>query len=100
MGGTIQFIDNMQWYHGLCGQVPELRHLLLNNPLLQYILTKVGMPKLSEMAMGEVQKRQRTGAAFVSSDRKDLLGQLIEGGDKSPTKFSEMDIFAISHGAM
>lgn len=100
VGGTIAFIDSVQWYHGLCGQVPEMRHILLFNPLLQSIINKIGMPKLTEMAMGEVQKRRQTGTAFLSPDRKDLLGQLIEGGDKSPTKFSEMDIFAISHGAM
>jgi hypothetical protein len=36
----------------------------------------------------------------LTPDRKDLLGQLIEGRDKDSTKFSDLDIFAVSHGAM
>jgi hypothetical protein len=100
VGGAIKFIDNFQWYNGLVGQVPELRHLLLNNPLWQSILTSLGMPKITEMALNEVQKRRQTGNAFLTPDRKDLLGQLIEGRDKDSTKFSDLDIFAVSHGAM
>lgn len=100
VGETIKFIDTMQWYNGLVGQVPELRHLLLNSPLWQFLLTSFGLPKITEMAMHELQKRKQTGNSFLEPDRKDLLGQLIVGRDKDPTKFSEMDIFAVAHGAM
>jgi len=52
------------------------------------------------MAMNELQKRKQTENSFLEPDRRDLLGQLILGRGKDPTKFPESDIFAIAHGAM
>ena len=99
--GTIKFIDGVQWYDGIIGQVPELRHVLRESPLFQYIIFSIlSPPQLTRMALGEVSKRKSTGANFLEPERRDLLGQLMEGSAKDPSKFSEMDVFSVAHGAM
>ena len=103
VGSTIKTIDAIQWYNGMVGQVPELRYLLLNNPLFIYLQNHVlPPPLLTKMALGEIKRRkEQAGDKFyISPDRKDLLGQLLEAHSAHPDRFSEMDVFSIAHGAM
>ena len=100
VGDTIKLIDEMQWYNGVVGQIPELRYLLLNNPVWQYLQLHVFKPPyLTQMALGEVERRKKSDG-FYLSERKDLLGQLMQAHSANPERFSELDVFAISHGAM
>jgi hypothetical protein len=100
VGGTIKLIDDVQWYDGIIGQVPEFRHVLRESPIFQYLITLLSPPQITQMALGEIAKRKQSGGPFLQPDRRDLLGQLLEGSAKDPTKFSEMDVFSVAHGAM
>lgn len=55
-------------------------------------------PLIVIWAASELQKRKQHGD-FIS-DRKDLLGQLLQAHKENPDKFSEGDVFAIAFGAM
>ena len=100
VGGTIKMIDDVQWYDGIVGQVPEMRYLLRDSPVFKYIISWLSPPRLAQMALEEVQKRKSTGGYYLSDDRKDLLGQLMEGSAKDPGKLSEFDVFSVAQGAM
>jgi cytochrome P450 len=100
VGGTIKFIDDIQWYDGIVGQIPEFRHVLRESIPFQYLISKLSPPQLTQMALGEVSKRKQTGGNYLQPDRRDLLGQLLEGSAKDPSKLSEMDVFSIAHGAI
>lgn len=99
--GTIKFIDDNQWYNGIIGQIPKMRFFLRENPLYQLVMMLLsGPPKLAVMAFKEVEKRKQTGGFYLSEDRKDLLGQLMEGNAKNPEKLSDFDVFSVAQGAM
>ncbi|OAP65103.1 hypothetical protein AYL99_01075 [Fonsecaea erecta] len=102
IGGTIKLIDDVQWYDGIVGQVPELRHVLRESPVFQYLLTLLSPPQVTQMALGEIAKRKKnkTDGFFLEPDRRDLLGQLMEGSARDPSRFSEMDVFSVAHGAI
>ncbi|KAK5392717.1 hypothetical protein LTR79_009620 [Exophiala xenobiotica] len=103
VGSTIKVIDSMQWYNGMVGQVPELRYLFLNNPLVVYLQNHVlPPPLLTGMALGEIRKRKENSSDkfYLAPDRKDLLGQLLEAHDAHPERFSELDVFSVAHGAI
>jgi hypothetical protein len=100
IGGTIQFIDDVQRYDGIVGQVPELRHLLHDNLICQSVMTFLSPPQIKQMALGEVQKRKAGGGPYLDPGRKDMLGQLLEANAKDPARLSELDMFSVAHGAM
>jgi hypothetical protein len=100
VGGTIKLIDDVQWYDGIVGQIPEFRHILRESPAFQYLITLLNPPRITQMALGEIAKRKSTGRFFLEPDRRDLLGQLMEGSAKDPSKFSDTDVFSVAHGAM
>lgn len=97
--GAIKTIDDVQWYDGLVGQVPEWDFLFRRNPLARF-LSGMDPSKalITRMALEELAKRKRYGEKVI--DRKDLLSQLMAANEKAPEKFGEGDVFAIAHGAM
>ena len=97
--GAIKTIDDMQWYDGIVGQIPEWDHMFRRNPLWKFIPfmdTKNFL--ITRMALDEVGKRKRVGVKEL--DRKDLLSQLLAAHEKAPEAFGEGDVFAVAHGAM
>ncbi|KAJ9602591.1 hypothetical protein H2200_012784 [Cladophialophora chaetospira] len=100
VGGTIKFIDDVQWYDGIIGQIPEFRHVLRESPIVQYLISILSPPQITQMALAEIAKRKKTGGFFLEPERKDLLGQLMQGQAKDSSKFSEMDVFSVAHGAI
>lgn len=97
--GAIKTIDDVQWYDGIVGQIPEFDWLFRRNPLWNY-LPFVGNHNLliTRMAQEEIEKRNRIGTKEL--ERKDLLSQLFEAHEKAPDTFGEGDVFAVAHGAM
>ena len=96
--GTIRTIDNSQLYNGIVGQMPFMDRLLRHNPLWNYVpFLAAGNALITRKALQEVQERMRSN---LSSDRTDLLGQLLEAHQAQPDKFSEADVFAVAYGAM
>lgn len=106
--GCIQYIDDVQLYDGLIGQVPWLHYLLQRNPIMPYIPLLREVPGLSlkagltlRMAREELESRMRLGGdGRSSSGRDDLLAHLIQGHTRAPDKFSLTDVFSVAHGAM
>lgn len=106
VAGAIKTIDNSQWYNGLVGHVPELDRLLRRNPLwklVPWMSTKNAL--VTRMALEEMEKRRPfdkdNGGLLRSGDgRQDLMASLIQGHLKDPHKFTELDVFSVSHGAM
>ena len=94
----IKFIDDVQFYDGIVGQVPWWDKFLRLNPILPYLPVKPKPPLLVLWALNELQKRKAAGN-FIS-DRKDLLGQLMQAHQENSDKFGEGDVFAIAFGAM
>jgi hypothetical protein len=95
----IKYIDDVQWYDGIVGQIPEWDKFLRQNPLLPYLPFVKPKPLLIVIrALTELQKRKQ-GGDFIS-DRKDLLGQLLQAHTENPEKVGEGDVFAIAFGAM
>ncbi|EXJ71095.1 uncharacterized protein A1O5_06088 [Cladophialophora psammophila CBS 110553] len=78
--GCIKYIDDVQFYDGLVGQIPWLHYLLRLNPL----------------AIGK--KMDNNGKS--STGRDDLLAQFIQGHLRAPDKFTEADVFSVAHGAI
>jgi hypothetical protein len=73
----IKDIDDVQWYDGIVGQIPEWDKFLRQNPLLPYLPFVKPKPLLIVIrALTELQERKQ-GGNFIS-DRKDLLGQLLQ----------------------
>lgn len=100
--GCIRFIDNVQFYDGLIGQVPWFHYLLLLNPLLTRI-PGLGLKEmlLTRMAKAELQSRLKVGNnGRPSGGQDDLLAQLMQGHERAPDKFSLTDVFSVAHGAM
>ena len=90
----------MQWYNGIVGQVPFLDKFLRRNPLLPFLPFISGKRNLiTRMALQELDIRKKMGHE-QADERKDLLSQLLSAHRKDPEKFTEGDVFAISHGAM
>ena len=52
---------------------------------------------LSEIALGEIGVRRQGG---MELDRRDLLSRFFEAKETHPDKMTDLDIFAISHGAL
>jgi hypothetical protein len=88
--GMIKFIDEVQFYDGIVGQVPWWDKFLRLNPVLPYLPFMKPKPLLVAI---------KEGGNFVS-DRRDLLGQLMQAHKENPEKFGEWDVFAIAFGAM
>jgi len=97
--GAIKTIDDVQWYDGIIGQIPEWDFALRRNPLAK-LLPGMDPSKslITRMALEELDKRKKYGEKVV--DRKDLLSQLMAANEKAPESFKEGDVFAIAHGAM
>jgi hypothetical protein len=97
--GAIKTIDDVQWYDGIIGQIPEWDFALRRNPLTKYL---PGMDPskslITRMALEELAKRKKYGEKVI--DRKDLLSQLMAANEKAPDVFKGGDVFAIAHGAM
>jgi hypothetical protein len=97
--GAIKTIDEIQWYDGIIGQIPEWDLALRRNPLAKF-LPGMDLSKslITRMALEELGKRKKYGEKVI--DRKDLLSQLMAANEKAPDVFKEGDVFAIAHGAM
>ncbi|KAI7364108.1 GMC oxidoreductase [Hortaea werneckii] len=99
--GAIETIDEMQWYDGIVGQIPEWDWVFRRNPLWKLV---PGLDParflITRMAREEMEKRKRIGEKEVESGRKDLLSQLMAAHEKAPGQFGEGDVFAVAHGAI
>ncbi|KAI6913393.1 hypothetical protein KC318_g1057 [Hortaea werneckii] len=99
--GAIKTIDDMQWYDGIIGQIPEWDWVFRRNPLWKLV---PGLDParflITRMAREEMEKRKRVGEKEVESGRKDLLSQLMAAHEKAPEQFGEGDVFAVAHGAI
>ncbi|GAB1732168.1 hypothetical protein NU195Hw_g4308t1 [Hortaea werneckii] len=99
--GAIKTIDDMQWYDGIVGQIPEWDWVFRRNPLWKLV---PGLDParflITRMAREEMEKRKRVGEKEVESGRKDLLSQLMAAHEKAPGHFGEGDVFAVAHGAI
>ncbi|KAK5172094.1 uncharacterized protein LTR77_003732 [Saxophila tyrrhenica] len=96
--GAIKTIDDMQWYDGIIGQIPEWDFAFRRNPVRKYLPgldTKQFL--ITRMAVQEMDKRKKMGKQL---ERKDLLSQLFAAHDKAPDAFKEGDVFAVAHGAI
>lgn len=96
---AIKTIDDMQWYDGIIGQIPEWDFAFRRNPVRKYLPgldTKNFL--ITRMALQEMDQRKRIGSKEL--ERKDLLSQLFAAHEKSPENFGEGDVFAVAHGAM
>lgn len=97
--GAIKTIDDVQWYDGIIGQIPEWDLVFRRNPLAKFL---PGMDPskslITRMALEELSARKNYGEKVI--DRKDLLSQLMAANEKVPENFKEGDVFAIAHGAM
>lgn len=96
---AIKTIDDMQWYDGIIGQIPEWDCVFRRNPLWKYI-PALSTEKLliTRMAVEEIERRKRLGSTELG--RNDLLSQLFAANEKAPDSFSQGDVFAVAHGAM
>lgn len=100
VGNVIKFIDDVQVYDGIVGQVPFWDYLLRRNKLWYYLpfIKHIGDNYLTQMALGLMQERLATGKN--ETDRKDLLYYLLEAHQKDPEKFTPGNVFAVAHGAI
>jgi hypothetical protein len=97
--GMIKFIDEVQFYDGIVGQVPWWDKFLRQNPVLPHLPFMKPKPLLLVIwALNELQKRKE-GGDFISN-RRDLLGQLMQAHRENPETFGEGDVFAIAFRAM
>lgn len=95
---VIKTIDDVQWYDGIVGQIPEWDYMFRRNPIRKHLPSfSTGNFLITRMALEELGKRKKFGNQI---ERKDLLSQLFDAHDKAPDAFKEMDVFAIAHGAM
>jgi len=96
---SIAFIDTVQTYDGIIGQIPWLDYILRRapywdrlpfvKPLGNNIMTRSALKALSDREEGRVKPQGR-----------DLLDQLLEAHAKDQEKFTKGDVFAIAHGAI
>lgn len=96
--GAIKFIDDVQWYDGIVGQIPEWDWMFRRNPLTKYI---PGLDPskflITRYALEELGKRKTVGN---ETGRKDLMASLMAAHEKAPESFGEGDVFAVAHGAI
>ncbi|EXJ89630.1 hypothetical protein A1O3_02697 [Capronia epimyces CBS 606.96] len=98
--GSIKNIDDVQWYDGLVGQVPEFDIFLRNNPLRPYLpFWKPAPTTMTKIAVQELAKRKRPDGTYDSSGI-DLLAELLRAHETNSEKFSIDDVFSIAHGAI
>ncbi len=98
---AIKTIDDMQWYDGIIGQIPEWDFAFRRNPLWKYVPgLNPGQFLITRMALEEMGKRKKIGAKELEAGRKDLMSQLMAAHDRAPDTFREGDVFAVAHGAM
>lgn len=96
---AIKTIDDMQWYDGIIGQIPEWDFVFRRNPLWKFVpWLNTGNFLITRMALEELGKRKKYGSKEI--DRKDLLSQLMIAHEKAPDAFKEGDVFAVAHGAI
>ncbi|KAK5126560.1 hypothetical protein LTR85_009494 [Meristemomyces frigidus] len=97
--GAIKTIDDMQWYDGVIGQIPEWDFAFRRNPLWKFVpWLSTSNFLITRMALDEMGKRKKYGSKEI--DRKDLLSSLIAAREKAPEQFKEGDVFAVAHGAI
>lgn len=98
--GSIKNIDDVQWYDGIVGHVPELDILLRNNPLRPYLpFWKPQPTTMTKIAVQELGKRKQPDGSYDSSGI-DLLAELLRAHEANPDNFSVNDVFSIAHGAV
>lgn len=98
--GSIKNIDDVQWYDGIVGQIPETDILFRNNPLRPYLpFWKPEPTTMTKIAVAELEKRKKKDGTYDSTGI-DLLAELLRAHDGSPDKFSVQDVFSIAHGAV
>lgn len=96
---AIKTIDDMQWYDGIIGQIPEWDFVFRRNPLWKYVPSlSTSNFLITRMALEEIDKRNSLGSKEI--ERKDLLSQLFAAHEKAPEAFGQGDVFAVAHGAM
>ena len=96
---AIKTIDDMQWYDGIIGQIPEWDFAFRRNPLWKYVPSlNTSNFLITRMAIEEMDKREKIGS--IELERKDLLSQLFAAHQKAPDVFGKGDVFAVAHGAM
>lgn len=97
--GAIKTIDDMQWYDGIIGQIPEWDFAFRRNPLWKFVpWLSTSNFLITRMALEEMGKRKKYGSKEI--DRKDLLSSLMAAHEKAPEHFKEGDVFAVAHGAI
>ncbi|USW48751.1 Putative cytochrome P450 [Septoria linicola] len=96
---AIKTIDDMQWYDGIIGQIPEWDFVFRRNPLWKYVPSmSTSNFLITRMAVEEIEKRNALGNKEI--ERKDLLSQLFAAHEKAPEVFKQGDVFAVAHGAI
>ncbi|KAK5939217.1 hypothetical protein PMZ80_008520 [Knufia obscura] len=97
--GAIKFIDTVQQYDGIVGQIPFLDYLLRRSPYWDYLpfVSPLTNNYITRTALGQMTARE-DGTAVVG--RRDLLSQLFEAHEKDPEKFDKGSVFAVAHGAI
>ena len=99
--GAIKNIDDMQWYDGIIGQIPEWDFVFRRNPLWKFV---PGLDPskflVTRMALEEMDTRRKLGGKEVVEGRRDLMSHLLAAHEKAPDTFREGDVFAVAHGAM
>ena len=97
--GVINFIDTVQHYDGIVGQIPWLDYVLRRSPWWDYLpfVKPIGNNHITRTALGQMASRE-DGTAVV--DRKDLLSNLMESHKKDPESFDKDSVFAVAHGAI
>ena len=97
--GAIRFIDDVQTYDGIVGQIPILDYFLRRAPYWDYLpfVTALGNNHVTRTALSQLAAREN-GTAVV--DRRDLLSMLLESHEKDREKFNKDSVFAVAHGAI
>ncbi|KAL1623196.1 hypothetical protein SLS54_004683 [Diplodia seriata] len=102
--GCIAAIDESQRYNGAVGQLPPLDWALRRNPVWRAWQAVVpgAQPLVTRIAREELGKRRMGGAGEgkTAGEGRDLLAQLLRAHEKDPVRFTEQDVFAVTHGAM
>jgi hypothetical protein len=98
--GSIKNIDDVQWYDGIVGHIPEFDILLRNNPLRPYLpFWKPTPTTMTRIAVEELDKRKQPDGTYDSTGI-DLLAELLRAHEGNAEKFSVNDVFSIAHGAV
>lgn len=98
--GSIKNIDDVQWYDGIVGHIPEFDILLRNNPLRPYLpFWKPSPTTMTKIAVEELEKRKQPDGTYDSAGI-DLLAELLRAHEGNAEKFSVNDVFSIAHGAV